>query len=282
MAQSADNPKILAPTLATPSSASGPHTYSIFIGIANVDPDTYLFGVEGDLPMVVEELGARTTKTLYAITDIPLQIIGDRARVLRPTLECLKSTIEEVGTVLGPRDCCHIYPVGGDLEVEDEQTSFIGLPGGERLYGNVLATWLQAAARRGGTIITLADVCHSTAFLNDLTGMPVVYDIDGDGSLHHDYPNSELREPQGQEAQVIVISSTKCGQLARTIQIAQGKYAGLHGFFTWIFFDCLRKNPAPVDTAALLFHLRKESNRHPEKPTPQISATTTGLRQLPV
>ncbi|KAG8897178.1 hypothetical protein FRC01_011453, partial [Tulasnella sp. 417] len=101
--------------------------------MANVDPDTYLFGVEGDLPLVVERLGARTTKTLYAITDIPLQIIGDRTRVLPPTLQCLKSTIEEVGKVLGPRDCCYLS-IGGHLEVEDEQTSYIGLPGGERLY----------------------------------------------------------------------------------------------------------------------------------------------------
>ncbi|KAG8920070.1 hypothetical protein FRC01_000945, partial [Tulasnella sp. 417] len=70
--------------------------------------------------------------------------------------------------------------------------------------------------------------------------------------------------------------------LARTIKISKGKDAGYHGFFTWIFFEYLRKNPAPVDTAALLLYLRQESNRHPEKPGPQISATATGLRQLPI
>ncbi|KAG8916658.1 hypothetical protein FRC01_002938 [Tulasnella sp. 417] len=275
MAQSSDNLKTLAPTLATPPSASGPHAYTIFVGIAKVDVDYYLQGVEGDLSLVVEELGARTTKTLYVITDIPLQTNVDRTLVLPPKLQCLKSTIEEVGKLLGPRDSCQIY-VGGHIEIENEEKSFMALPCGERLYGNVLATWLKDAASRGGSIIALVDVCHSAAFLK----MPIAYDINADGSLH--YPNSGAREPQGREGQVIVISSTKCGQLARTIEISEGKYAGWHGFFTWVFFDYLQKHPGSVDTAALLLYLRKQCSYHPEKPSPQISATATGLRQLPI
>ncbi|KIO25616.1 hypothetical protein M407DRAFT_24994 [Tulasnella calospora MUT 4182] len=268
-AQSAGNLVKIAPTLANPPSTSGPHTYSIVVGIAKGNPDGYLFGVEGDLSLVVDKLGVRTTKTLYIITDVTLQIIGDGARVLPPKLQCLKSTLEEVGSVLGP-------PVGGHVETENDEPSFLPLSGDEHLYGNILASWLKAAASGGGTIIVLADVCHSTAFLK----MPVTYDLKTDGSLH--YPNSEAREPQGREGQVIIISSTERGQLARTIKVGEGQYVGPHGFFTWVFFDYLQNQSGPVDTAALLLYLREQCEWHKEKPRPQISATTTGLRQLPI
>ncbi|KAG9044161.1 hypothetical protein FS837_008713, partial [Tulasnella sp. UAMH 9824] len=232
--QSPSNLVKIAPTLATPPSTAGPHTYSIFLGMAKSNPDVYLFGVEGDLSLVTEELGVRTTKTVYVITDVNVQVIGDRTRVMAPKLQDVKSAIEEVGQALGPRDVCYIYAVGGHVEVENDETSFLPLPGGERLYGNVLASWLKAAASRGGTIITVVDVCHSTAFLK----MPITYDFNTDGSLC--YPDSVLKEPQGREGQVIIISSTECGQLARTISIREGQYAGWHGFFTWVFFEYLR------------------------------------------
>ncbi|KIO25620.1 hypothetical protein M407DRAFT_24998 [Tulasnella calospora MUT 4182] len=275
MAQSSSTLVKIAPTLATPPSTSGPQTYALFVGMANGHPDGYLFGVEGDLPLVVDELAARSTKTVSVITDLTVQVTGDGARALPPTLQCVKNTIEEVGQALGPGDILYVY-VGGHIEVENEETSFMPLPNEERLYGNVLGSWLKAAAGRGGTITAVVDVCHSTAFLK----MPVVYDVKTDGSLYH--PNSEAREAQGREGHVIIISSTECGQLARSVGIDQGKYVGSHGFFTWLFFNYIQKKSGPVDTAGLLLYLRKQCNWHEQKPRPQISATTAGLRQLPI
>ncbi|KAG8948993.1 hypothetical protein FRC00_008366, partial [Tulasnella sp. 408] len=79
----------IALTLAAPPSISGPHTYSVFVGMSKGEADEYLFGVEGDLSLVVGELGLRTTKTIYVMTDLNVQMTDDRARVLVPKLQCL-------------------------------------------------------------------------------------------------------------------------------------------------------------------------------------------------
>ncbi|KAG8921688.1 hypothetical protein FRC00_008349, partial [Tulasnella sp. 408] len=52
--------------------------------MAKSNPDVYLFGVEGDISLVVEELGVRTTKTVYVITDVNVQVVGDRTRIIAP------------------------------------------------------------------------------------------------------------------------------------------------------------------------------------------------------
>ncbi|KAG8929136.1 hypothetical protein FRC01_004817 [Tulasnella sp. 417] len=276
--------------------------YSIIVAVASSvnDQAEYLQGVEGDLAFVFDELGGRATDPIRVITDV--RGWNNREQVLSPSLQSVEASIEEVGRSLKPGDLCYIY-IGGHAEMESGETSFMPLPNGERLRGNVLASWLEAAAAGGGRIIAIVDVCHSSAFLK----MASVYDIKPDGVLY--CTTTRGKEDNGSKGEVIIISSTLCGQLALTIEIPNGKNAGRHGFFTWVLFKHLRgllvhewasegfdgtdttvsstaglPQRQQADAGKLLKALRAECARHTETKNlcPQLSATREGLQELPI
>ncbi|KIO24224.1 hypothetical protein M407DRAFT_26343, partial [Tulasnella calospora MUT 4182] len=266
-----------------PSTPCG-KTYSIIVAVASGDPDPeqYLHGVEGDLPFVFDELNARTTDTPRVITDVNCESWESRAQVVPANLQHIKlsfiqkASIEEMGQALKQGDLCYVY-IGGHAEMDPDGTSCVmPLSKDERLHGNVSASWLKDAAGGGGTIIVFADICHSSAFLK----LPNIYEIDAHGLLYCTAAGGkEYRNIQGQ---LIVVSSTECGQLARTIEITKGVYAGWHGFFTWLLFKYFKESSPQVDIDKLLLYLRVQCARHPEKPRPQVSATMEGLGQLPI
>ncbi|KAG8929711.1 hypothetical protein FRC01_003891, partial [Tulasnella sp. 417] len=148
------------PRLASPPPIPSVNIYSVIVAVASGDPTQYLDGVEGDLAFVFNELDARATDSVRVITDV--KDWDNRAQA--PTLESVKASIEAVGQSLKLDDLCYIY-IGGHIEMNPDGTSYMPLPNGEHLRGDVLASWLKAAAAGGGIITAIVDVCHSSAFL---------------------------------------------------------------------------------------------------------------------
>ncbi|KAG8906961.1 hypothetical protein FRC00_012212, partial [Tulasnella sp. 408] len=71
-----------------------------------------------------------------------------------------------------------------------------------------------------------------------LAGMPNIYEINADGLFS--YPMIGGNEHDNVRGELIVVSSTECGQLALTIEIKDEVYPGWHGFFTWLLFKYFR------------------------------------------
>ncbi|KIO24221.1 hypothetical protein M407DRAFT_26334 [Tulasnella calospora MUT 4182] len=265
------------PTLANPPPTSSIKIYPIIVAVASGEGGQYLYGVEGDLALVFDELNARTTEPVRVITDVTGKGWDNRPQVRPPNLQSIKSSIEEVGQALAPGDLCYLY-IGGHTEMNSDETSFMPLPNGERLHGKVLASWLKSAAASGGIIIAIVDVCHSSAFLR----MATVYDINTDGFFY--CTKTQEEEAYALDGEVMILSSTQCGQLAVTIDVLNGRHAGNHGFFTWVLFKYLKglEQHQQADAGKLLLGLRDECARHHEKPLPQLSATRGDLQKLPI
>ncbi|KAG8951729.1 hypothetical protein FRC04_005750 [Tulasnella sp. 424] len=255
------------------SSTSG-NTHAIIVAVAEDDQGLVLEGVKWDLPLINEELYLRTTETLHVITDLDYRARDDRTQVLPSTLRRIETAIRNVGEALRPGDVCYVYT--GHAIASLDRTAFMPLPNRERLHGAMLSSWLRDATRSGGTMIAIADVCHSTAFL----GMPVIYDLNNDGSIY--CTRSGGREADFVQGQVVVVSATEYNQFARTIRIQKGGDEEYHGFFTWVLFNYLKGKSRQVDVEKLLLYLRQECAKHPQKPRPQVSATTGGLLRLPL
>ncbi|KAG8923207.1 hypothetical protein FRC01_013060, partial [Tulasnella sp. 417] len=285
--------------LAYPALATNPKTHTIIISIAKADPaDPSLAGVQGDFPLILDELNARTTGTLQVITNLSVPRLSPQAQMLFPNSQNIRGAILNAGQVMKAGSICYIYISGGTEQDSIETSSEVAnpilkvmpLPSGGRLDGKEIVSWLKTAARNGGTFIVIADVCFAASFIR----LPVIYDVYG-GSLSWSKISEELKwssperytiskdQAQLNGGQVIALLSTDYSQLAVTIDSgAKEPYPGYHNLFTFALFSYLRKQPLDVDAANLLIHLRKHSAWHPSKPRPQICATTEGLRQLPL
>ncbi|KAG8916633.1 hypothetical protein FRC01_002951, partial [Tulasnella sp. 417] len=258
---------IFPPTLAYPPLATYPKTHTIIISIAKGDPsEPTLAGVEGDFPLIHDELTARTTGTLQVITDFPVSKLSPQAKTLLPNLQSIGDAIRNAGQLMKAGSTCYIY-ISGHVYQDSPQTSFMPLPSGERLDGKELMSWLKTGASHGGTFIVIADVCYAAGFIR----MPYIYDVNG-GSLS--WSKSSENQVQGQNGQVIALLSTDYNQSTATIDCGTKEpYPGHHGLFTFALFNYIRKQPLQVDATNLLLHLRKHSAWHPSQPRPQISAT---------
>ncbi|KAG8903457.1 hypothetical protein FRC01_009195 [Tulasnella sp. 417] len=131
---------IVPPTLTYPALATNPKTHSIIISIAKADPtERTLAGVEGDFPLILDELNARTTGTLQVITDLPVPRLSPQTKTFLPGLQAVGDAIRNAGQVMKAGSICYIYNVGRwyRAEVANPILKVMPLPSGERLDGKV-------------------------------------------------------------------------------------------------------------------------------------------------
>ncbi|KAG8951721.1 hypothetical protein FRC04_005742 [Tulasnella sp. 424] len=218
------------------------------IAIAKPDPkEPALKGVEGDLPLILDELTARTNSTIQVITDLQLPESNPKAQGLLPTVRNVEDSIQKVGQAMKDGGLCYVF-LAGDTDQDSPESAYMPLASGERLDGKDLTAWLEAAGSNGGTFMVIADV----GFAASLIQLQFVCDVN-DGQLSWSKSKSSEKEGRGKTAQVVALLATNYNQGAGTIIQDKEPYLGWHGLFTWALFNFVRSKQRDIEANPMFY-----------------------------